>query len=1013
MHLQVLAQCAGASTWQYVAFALDSVRLLNPPEEPLPDHPRLEVFYSCDAPATVQLDCVVTFDVGDISTSLLRQWGCVPGKPKKRTLRLTLPDWLVYQPDEIVAGSRWALSCILRASVRYERVGERAVAAQDVATLQPRPPYSRPVKQHQVCFAWGSLMLRFSRDITKKQCPREEETVHFLSSIFASTGEVFGITKILRPYGSDVLEYLRARSFSSPWCVFSMWVFVARGCQDSACGLLHHIDSLNDYATPTLLLTKSGHLHIQLHGSSNASTAILSHFEVPLREWCQLSVKLQGKTVTVTMVRLGEESRAVESTKNRLSHDITLIDTDGYFVIGGGRYIKGVEGYFGPLVYYRNRASTQRPSEVVIPDVIKDVNLTGWLQTCQEVSHNIRQSIDFYSLLAQQGDKSGIEVFSNGTRKDSLKKCELWEAAGHRFGARVAKYLALKHGGRGLSLQVVGRALYSLARHKLNRASNMKVLCKILPLLLQAGCLGDTRALHMSAVVYSAGLGVEKEPSKAWLLALLAAQKDNRFALLHLGHLHHHGQHGVLADPDVAYAYYANIAQQTTLDRLNPSPEQVYVEEIYLHNEEVLQLQTNENHHIFQWLKHQAHRGAPDAEQAVARMLFWGQQGVSPNIQAALRHYERGAVLLEDPASMYDFGITLLQGHGVQKDIPKAIMFLKKAMDKGFVPAISALAWYYEQSEGDYNKAVQLWEKADLLGSPDAALNLGVVYSLGLYPQQAADQYMAYKYYLKAAERGHIRGAAEVANIWSTGIPGHVTRRPSDAVLWAKWAAEQNGHLGRLLRRALDCFLKSDMFGSLVYYITAAELGYTAAQFNVAYLCDQNKGDFLDPAFALNCMQIFYNLTIQNPKHEPYALIRMGDMWYEGQVDGRKRLYSAAEMYKRAALKNEPQGWYNLGLLVEEDYRLPLPLLSELGLLEFYFSDKTSLRSVLYQRCRDSENSDSYLPCSLALFKLHLQVFQKEYSTIIKYATTITAVGAPTIVVIILGLIRRRVLPPN
>lgn len=32
-----------------------------------------------------------------------------------------------------------------------------------------------------------------------------------------------------------------------------------------------------------------------------------------------------------------------------------LDDTEGYFVIGGGKYIQGVEGYFGPLVYYRNR----------------------------------------------------------------------------------------------------------------------------------------------------------------------------------------------------------------------------------------------------------------------------------------------------------------------------------------------------------------------------------------------------------------------------------------------------------------------------------------------------------------------------------------------------------------------------------------------------------------------------------------------------------------------------------
>lgn len=45
-------------------------------------------------------------------------------------------------------------------------------------------------------------------------------------------------------------------------------------------------------------------------------------------------------------------------------------------------------------------------------------------------------------------------------------------------------------------------------------------------------------------------------------------------------------------------------------------------------------------------------------------MLFWGQQGVSPDIQTAVRHYERGAVRLGDPVSMYDYAIVLMQVGG-------------------------------------------------------------------------------------------------------------------------------------------------------------------------------------------------------------------------------------------------------------------------------------------------------------------------------------------------------------
>lgn len=44
-------------------------------------------------------------------------------------------------------------------------------------------------------------------------------------------------------------------------------------------------------------------------------------------------------------------------------------------------------------------------------------------------------------------------------------------------------------------------------------------------------------------------------------------------------------------------------------------------------------------------------------------------------------------------------------------------------------------------------------------------------------------QFLAYKYYMKAAERGHIRGAVSLAEVWTTGIAGLVGRRPEDALL--------------------------------------------------------------------------------------------------------------------------------------------------------------------------------------------------------------------------------------
>uniref|UniRef100_A0A3Q1IED6 Uncharacterized protein n=1 Tax=Anabas testudineus TaxID=64144 RepID=A0A3Q1IED6_ANATE len=841
----VLPQCAGKSNFVCVLrvlcvfcfiqiiWGLDKVTLLNPPEEPLPEH-LLKILYSCDEPATVQLHCIISFETGITSTLLLRQWRCLPGDPKISTVELKLPDWLVYQADGIVPDSQWVLSCILRASLRYSGFDgtKLYVAAQDAASLQPRPFYSRPVKQHKLCMSWRTQMLQLTQRFLTKQCPLEQETVHLLSSIYASTGESFGITKTLKPYRDEVLEYFRVKAISFPWCMFSIWIFVTRYCQEGLCGILYHINSQNNYITPALFLTNSGQLHIQMSGELEESSAFLPSFTVPMNEWCQLGLMLQVVPEAIC--------RRINSMFHRLRHTIILDDTEGYFVIGGGKYVRGVAGFFGPVVYYRSRMSPH-----------------------STVTHFICTHMVWY----------------------------------------VCHVFMFSHG---------------------------------------ATCV-----------------------MQAWLLALLAAQKDDRLALLHLGHLHHMGLHGAPRDPDLAYGYYANIGKQTTLDRHNPTPNQTFVEAVYLNNDEVLDLQTNEDHHIFQWLKLQARRGAAEAEQTLARMLFWGQQGVSPNIQKAVRHYERGAVQLGDPVSMYDYGIVLMQGQGVEKDIPKALTFLKKAMEKGFVPAINALAWYYEQFERDYKKAVELWEQADVLESPDAALNLAVMYSQGLYPGKAADQV--------SSTLKHLLLYLQT-----------FTERPLDAVLWVKWAAEQNGYLGTILRKALDSYLRRDMFSSQLYYIIAAESGYAPAQFNVAYLCEQNTGYFLDPAFASHCVWRYYNLTIQSPNPDTYALIRMGDLLYEGQGDGQKDISSAAEMYKQAALKNEPQGWYNLGLLAEEGYRLPLSVLIELGLSELYLADKSVLLSTLYKRCVYSEDTASYVPCSLALLNVYLHSFQKDYSAAIK-----------------------------
>ena len=86
-------------------------------------------------------------------------------------------------------------------------------------------------------------------------------------------------------------------------------------------------------------------------------------------------------------------------------------------------------------------------------------------------------------------------------------------------------------------------------------------------------------------------------------------------------------------------------------------------------------------------------------------------------------------------------------------------------VSQGFTPALNALGWYYERFEKEYELAVQLWEQADAQGSPDAAMNLGVMYAQGLYPGQPADQ-VRHKY-TELAPTAHCQSTTS----WTTTPP--------------------------------------------------------------------------------------------------------------------------------------------------------------------------------------------------------------------------------------------------
>ncbi|XP_071989725.1 protein sel-1 homolog 3-like [Engystomops pustulosus] len=983
--IQMVTSQPGSTSRSFVDF-------LNPPEK-VSVSPVLVVFFHCDRRQVVHVDILASSPTKPLVAIFKKRWTCGPNDTEStQEMRLDFPDGMVYRDDYFLRRPVLVADVLLRAWItdrpvdldRPDRFSFSEAVVRVSHVMKTLPLYSRPYKDHRRSLRWDQdLLWNLSKDKII-QCPVEQEVVPLLSFLYASTGESYGVTRALKPYGDRVLETQRRRDSVSPRCSFIFWVFVTQRCPNAFCGVFYHLDLRHNYITPALLMTATGHLHVQVELVSREAQAFLSRGSVPLYQWCQIQLTLDSTLGNLTFT-CGDK---VQEMTYRFSDAVLLSDTAGSLHLGGSRYVQGLSGYYGPSVYYRNRivAIHRTPP----PRLVDSIELPHWFQKCADFKDECSAKFQNFISKKQKSGMSAALYHDYQTRYgagSSVLRCSMLDSPPplrRRLISRLLRRRASRPGHVTFNGELLGQALYNVYKKRLLAADGFPRMRRSMGLLLQAGCLGYHPALYTAAVLHQTGLGVTRDPAKALKFSLIAAQNDERLSLLSLGHKHHLGVDGFPLDYDLSYGYYSNIARQTMADRLQPDRHQAYVEHIRLTDEEVLKQQTKENDDLFMWLRFQARQGVSSAQQAVSRMLFWGQQGISSNPEAAVKFYEKGAMQMKDPVMMYDYGVVLLRGQGVKQNIPKALEFLRKAADMDFVPALNSLGWYYEQYEKDYQKAVEYWERADELGNPEAPFNLGILNFYGLILGKPQNHSAAYYYYLRSAVRGHIDAAVHVSNFWIEGLPQVVDRLPYDAVVWTKWAAEQNGFLGAKLRKALDSYQQNSWSGALLHYIEAAEAGFEVAQFNAAIICEDDPEGLVSRFMQIDCVWKYYNLSTHSERPPSYALIKMGDLFYSSHVRRKRNVHAAVEMYTAAALQRDPQGLYNLGILVEEGVSLPRSTLRQLGFNSSMSVSNFTIVMELYRRCRDHEQEESYVPCSLALLNAHLQYIWTFHGSILK-----------------------------
>ncbi|XP_027146236.1 protein sel-1 homolog 3 isoform X2 [Larimichthys crocea] len=903
----------------------------------------VRVRYQCSRPCQLAVEVVVSTLRETNLVVFRRKWISNTARDYRiHQVLLRLPPSVLYQQDFFnrhVLDTQNVTVCAWLGH-RYEGSGPGTYHGSMLRiykVLQIKPLSERPTKPTTASPSWSAqLMWQMSRNRVQ-YCPYESATINMLEFPLASSGEHFGVVRRFQPFIDRSLERARRHAVTQPSVTLSVWIYLLKWCHSKLCGIIHHVDGNNLYESILMQLTDTGNVIIQARLTTGEDEAFQSRVVLPLWKWIRLDCYIQNSKVVLDETWDDKTIKAVYNFQENIRYD----DTDGYFVIGGSKYMPGIHGYFGPMKYYRFGTKEQVTESHLPTPINKGVCTPHFVRLSGQFGENICTQTWTWE---KQLDYSTLFNFLQ-TKEEEI-----------RTGSLGMKEL------RSTLFEQAVNTMFTVdqAQHKITSTSTA--------LLQISSCFGNHKASLLLATIYLSGLGQSVNRRQGHVYSLIGAAGDNRFALMHAGYKHAQGIDGFPKDLDMAYGYLSNIGAQTNADSSRRHENKQYTpERIYLSNEDFLRTLTEGTGDVIEYLKFQAERGDVESQKHLGEILYWGQLGLLKDTASATKWLEKGAMQMEDPSVMYDYAILLMKGQGVKRNYTRGFQLLERAAAMGSINALNGLGWYHGIILKDYKNAVKYFKQAALNGSDDAMFNLGIYHLSGDNPDMPwRNETAAFQQFLNASRLGHIAASVEAAWYLSTGSLEGVSQDVERAVIMLKKVCEQNGHLGFMIKEALQAYLRGSWKEAFVKYVLAAETGLGFAQSNVAHLCEELN-------LSHDCQWRYHNYSILNYDPHPSALLKMGDYYYSSssmREDSLSLVGQAISMYGRAALAGSPQGMYNLVVLAQQGHRLPSSIH---GLFNVSHRDEQDVVvEKILQRCLEKEDEEAVTPCSLALLGVRM-----------------------------------------
>ncbi|KAJ8035238.1 Protein sel-1-like 3 [Holothuria leucospilota] len=1000
---------------------LRSVSLQYPPTIYTPPF-YVPLSYACLPGDVVVLEVLVDTDLAKRVRIFSKTKYCEVADTRLTYEHLDLPDIVTYRPDalnkksvNIYNGvvSLWIVNrneYWLRRS--FNSIKKFSLVSNEYP-LEFRSPFERPrredVKLAKSCLSWVSEMMLLTNIDSLLQCLPERGALQLANFPIPLSENRRGVSRLIgKVQDPDQRHYFKIEK-NNPKFTFSLLLYIKEYCRHQLCSIYHRKTSHdNRYITPLVFMTTEGKTHFQITQHDGQYRSMLNHFILPKNEWFRMTLQVNGVSWSISVHYKNFTRHHTSGVGAPFREPVHYSDDEGFTHLGGSDAVPSFKGYIADVKLWRQQLKT--PSKLKAPNAthtIRKLQLQEYYASC--INLHTRLSWAF---------KSYLEVILNYQRRVT---CKSFEEYAHSFReipnfctARVKVtvpkdlkfvYQALRTAATvtryydSQAKPLVGNMLMAEAE-KILKAHGLDRYDELLNLLKQASCFDHHEGSAMLGVMYSAGLKGKKNPSKGLMYTLVAAEEGNIMAQSALGFRHLYGIGGLDQDYDYAYYYLKDVADKAVRDKEKHSADSVTTEIVRLTDSAQLQYHSGERGDYFQWMKFQASKGITDAQINIARMLFWGQMGVNRDIEAAVELYRLNAE--QNPlnaVAQYDYGIVLMRGQGTKKDIPKALEQLNKSAELGHAPAYTALGWHQLNAVKNYEEAAKYFEKADKMGHRDAAHNLGFMHSTGKYPGKGRDRATAFRYYKRAADAGHMDAGAVTSGIYKTG---HESMDP-DSELAARWAykiAVQHGEFGKLLRKGLEAFLSTSWDVSMLYYLMAAEAGLEIAQFNLAYLCEENYEGVADRYFKRGCQWKYYEMASLSPNPNSATLLKMGEYYWYGH-GGMNDTELAIGYYVAAAQNRVPEAIFNLAYISEMGIEIPVQYLKSLGVRKTIYQGNQleEVAKALYRICRDHNSGEAYIPCGLALTRMYLAEVYRNHPYACQLSTC--AVAAVIIAVVV------------